>query len=109
MNTEIIAKYGYPIETHEISTEDGYLLDVYRLPYGRRSSTKEINRYPVIVNHGLMGSAENFILTGPNKSLSYMLADNGYDVWLLNSRGSWHSRKHKTMDPDRDMQYWQFR
>ncbi|XP_018563470.1 lipase 3-like isoform X2 [Anoplophora glabripennis] len=106
--TEITKKYGFPVETHEIETEDGYLLDVYRIPFGRFSRTRRTNRYPVILNHGLLGSAENFILMGQNKSLAYMLADYGFDVWLCNARGSWHSRKHRTLHPDKDAEYWQF-
>ncbi|XP_018563457.1 lipase 1-like [Anoplophora glabripennis] len=107
-DTQILNKYGYPVETHSIETEDGYLLEVYRIPYGRRITDKRRKNNPVIVTHGLLGSAENLILVGPNKSLAYMLADNGYDVWLSNTRGNWHSRKHKTLNPDQDQQYWQF-
>ncbi|KAJ8922166.1 hypothetical protein NQ315_004101 [Exocentrus adspersus] len=102
--TQLISKYGYPVEIHEVETEDGYLLDLFRIPYGREES----NGTPVIINHGLMGSAENFIVMGPNKSLAYMLADHGYDVWLCNARGSMHSRKHKTLNPDTDAEFWKF-
>ncbi|XP_049818492.1 lipase 3 isoform X2 [Aethina tumida] len=37
-----------------------------------------------------------------------MLADNGYDVWMGNARGSAHSRKHIRMDPDKDANFWNF-
>ncbi|XP_060520765.1 lipase 3-like [Cylas formicarius] len=106
--TEIIQKCGYPVEVHVIETEDGYLLETYRIPYGRKSLTNQPNRYPVMVNHGLMGSSENFIIGGPNKAITYMLADNGFDVWLMNARGSWHSRKHRYLDPDKDVKFWKF-
>lgn len=55
-----------------------------------------------------MGSAENFIIGGPTKALTYVLADKGYDVWLCNARGTWHSRKHRTLNPDTEPKFWRF-
>lgn len=52
----LIKNNGYPVETHQIHTEDGYILEVHRIPYGKNSTedqpTKE--RYPVFVAHGNM-------------------------------------------------------
>ncbi|CAH1179216.1 unnamed protein product [Phaedon cochleariae] len=104
---ELVESRGYPIETHEVETEDGYLLNVYRIPYGKNSvGNGTPNRYPVLMQHGLFGCGENFIWL--NQSIGYMLADHGYDVWVMNVRGSWHSVKHKTLDPDKDDAYWRF-
>ncbi|KAL1513236.1 hypothetical protein ABEB36_002670 [Hypothenemus hampei] len=107
--SDVVQSYGYPVEIHEVTTEDGYLLDVFRVPYGAKSSTKTPNPNPILLNHGLMGSAENFIVGGPTKALAYVLADKGYDIWLCNARGTQHSRKHVHLDPDKDLeQYWRF-
>ncbi|CAG9768046.1 unnamed protein product [Ceutorhynchus assimilis] len=106
---DIVKSHGYPTEVYEVETEDGYLLDIFRVPFGRNSTTKVPNRYPLLLAHGLMGSAENFIIGGPTKALTYVLADHGYDVWAFNARGTWHSRKHRTLDPDIDMrEFWRF-
>lgn len=38
---------------------------------------------------------------------AYLLSDNGYDVWLGNSRGNDHSLQHKTFSPN-SKQFWNF-
>ena len=37
-----------------------------------------------------------------------MLADEGFDVWMNNSRGNKFSRQHKYLDPDVNPEFWQF-
>ena len=49
----------------------------------------------VLLEHGLMSSSEVFVMNS-ELSLAVQLARNGYDVWLLNSRGSIYSRGHAT-------------
>lgn len=37
------------------------------------------------------------------------LADKGYDIWLLNYRGSFYGKKHVQLDPIRDAEkFWDF-
>ncbi|XP_023310249.1 lipase 3-like [Anoplophora glabripennis] len=93
-----IAKYGYPAETHKIVTEDGYILKTHRIPHGKASS--KTNNKVVLLVHGIAGSAENFIILGPNDALAFLLADRGFDVWLFNARGTVHSRRHETRSPN---------
>lgn len=105
----IITKYGYPAEEHiNIETKDGYLLDMQRIPYGR-ANTNRTEKPVVLLMHGVLGSAENWIVTGPEKGLAFVLADEGYDVWLGNARGTTHSRKHRSLNPNFNPAFWQFR
>lgn len=39
---------------------------------------------------------------------AYLLADLGYDVWLSNVRGNTYGRKHQTLNPDKDSDFWQW-
>ncbi|XP_019872675.1 lipase 3 isoform X2 [Aethina tumida] len=107
--TEYISNLGYPVEEHvNIETEDGYLLDMQRIPRGRDDEDTTEKRPVVLLMHGVLGSAENWIVLGAKKGLPFLLADQGYDVWMGNARGTLHSRKHTHLKPDGDDRFWQF-
>ncbi|KAJ9595449.1 hypothetical protein L9F63_013360, partial [Diploptera punctata] len=97
---DVIKKYGYPAEKHFVTTEDGYILQLFRIPY--------IHKKPVaVLHHGLGCTSRDWVLLGPNKSLGYLLADEGYDVWLSNFRGSFYSRNHTYLSI-KSKQFWDF-
>lgn len=95
---DLIRKYGYPLEKHETVTDDGYILSMYRIP----------SKGPVVfLMHGLLGSADDFVIAGPENSLAYLLSKEGYDVWMGNARGNKHSRRHVEMEPS-NARFWDF-
>ncbi|XP_012285753.1 lipase 3 isoform X2 [Orussus abietinus] len=96
---ELIRKNGYPAEAHVVETEDGYLLTVHRIP--------QDNAPTVLLQHGLLGSSADWVFSGKEKALAYILSDAGYDVWLGNVRGNTYSRSHVNLTIS-DPQYWNF-
>lgn len=106
---ELIQKYGYPVEQHKVTTEDGYILELHRIPHGLNNAN-ETNKPAVLLQHGLLCSSADWVNNGgPESSLGFLLADRGYDVWLGNQRGNTWSRKHTTLDPDVDKkEFWNF-
>lgn len=94
----LLSKYGFPVEIHEVETEDGFVLTLYRVPG---------NGTAVFLMHGLLGSADDFVVAGRDSGLAYLLSDQGYDVWLGNARGNKHSRRHTNLEPHQ-AQFWDF-
>lgn len=62
---------------------------------------------PVFLQHGLLASSADWLLSGPEKGLGFILADAGYDVWMGNARGNSYSRKHVSMKNDQSA-FWDF-
>lgn len=50
---------------------------------------------------------EEFFLLGPEDSLGFRLVTAGYDLWLINPRGSELSRRHVTLNPY-SVEFWNF-
>ncbi|KAK7306664.1 hypothetical protein VNO77_44616 [Canavalia gladiata] len=99
----MVETQGYTCEEHEVITKDGYILSLQRIPTGRFG--KKANKQPVLLQHGLTADAICWLFNSPNESLGFILADNGYDVWLANARGTKYSRGHESLSPN-DMDYW---
>ncbi|XP_074092258.1 lipase member K-like [Macrotis lagotis] len=105
--SQIISYWGYPSEVYDVVTEDGFILGVYRIPYGREHPKKTAQRPVFYLQHGLFTSAGIWVANPPYTSLAFTLADSGYDVWMGNSRGTIWSQKHIHYSPD-SLEFWAF-
>ncbi|GMS78789.1 hypothetical protein PENTCL1PPCAC_964, partial [Pristionchus entomophagus] len=107
----IIERWEYPVEMHQVTTSDGYVLDLYRIPRGRNEwkSSEPCVRHAILFNHGLASSGAQWALNMPNQSAAFVFADAGFDVYLLNQRGTTYGRQHTKMGSGFfDNDFWQF-
>ncbi|XP_054818020.1 triacylglycerol lipase 2-like [Prosopis cineraria] len=101
----MVETQGYKCEEHKVTTNDGFILSLQRIPAGQ--SGKIADKPPVLLQHGLFSDAMIWLFNSPDESLGFILADNGYDVWLANTRGTRYSSGHTSLTPS-DKAYWEW-
>ena len=96
-------KAGLRAEKHFVTTEDGYILQLFRVT--NRKSSWDLPA--VYFQHGSQSSAMDWAWN-KEKSCPFVVAKSGYDVWVANARGWTYSRLHKYLDPETEAEYWDF-
>jgi lysosomal acid lipase/cholesteryl ester hydrolase len=104
---ELIQYWGYPAEKYEVTTEDGYILPLYRIPHGKNEQPSSDPKPVIYLQHGLENSAADWLINLPNESAGFIFADAGFDVFVGNFRGTTYSLSHTTLSP-KDDAFWQF-
>ncbi|KAJ4757644.1 Lipase [Rhynchospora pubera] len=89
---------GYKCEEYEVRTKDGYILQMQRIPEGRTGDKNGGKKKPVLLQHGILMDGITWLLNSPEESLAFILADNGFDVWIANTRGTKWSQGHVSLD-----------
>ncbi|KVI02072.1 AB-hydrolase lipase domain-containing protein [Cynara cardunculus var. scolymus] len=93
----LVETEGYMCEEHKVTTKDGYILSMQRIPMERGG--KKADKPPVLLQHGVLMDGGTWVLNTPDESLGFILADNGFDVWIANTRGTNFSRGHTSLSP----------
>ena len=109
-----INSYGYDFEEHKITTSDGYILTLWRIPgllSEKKSSKRKFlsnNKKAVLLQHGLLDDCWTWFAL-KNTSLPFQLSNNNYDVWISNIRGNLFSSEHVNFSSsDPFGLYWNF-
>lgn len=102
--SSVVAVHGYKCQEIDVTTDDGFILSVQRIPKGR-NGRGGAGKPPVIIQHGVLVDGATWLLNSADKNLPFILADNGFDVWIANTRGTRFSRRHTSMDP-RSSKFW---
>ena len=77
------------MEEHFVTTEDGYILGVHRIPHGRNEDSRKdqtVRTQPkqsIFLGHGLTSSSASYSWGPPDKSLGYILADAGNPIRII--------------------------
>ncbi|KAF6202092.1 hypothetical protein GE061_004489 [Apolygus lucorum] len=99
--TELLANMMLFSEEHTYTTEDGYILRMFRIP--------KIGATPVLFVHGFLGSSDLWLLTNRRNNMPTIFYDEGYDVWLMNQRGNVYSKRHVMLSSDPgNAEFWNF-
>lgn len=92
-----------------MTTADGYINTIWHVwdpdaePMRDQNGAKRV----ALLQHGLIDIAGTWFFNEPSKSPAYVLAKNGYDLWLGNNRGTFESHGHVSLTT-KDEAYWEF-
>jgi len=105
--SELVSTLSYPLETHDVTTEDGYILTYFRI---QAKNSQIRNGLPVVLlNHGLLDSSDSFVVNNEEQAAGFLLANAGFDVWFANNRGNRHCLRHTHLDSSNaDSAFWDF-
>ena len=131
LQSDILKTFGLPTEAHFVFTEDGYKLRLDRLVnkgrqpvylahgmqtsspsfalLGKKKSLSMRNSTWLVFCAVKKGSC--FFIFIPLPTISFagvLLHEAGYDVWMVNYRGTHYSLEHKHLTTDDD-KFWKFR
>ncbi|XP_072140841.1 lipase member M-like [Dermacentor andersoni] len=110
---ELIRYFGYPCEISYVTTDDGYVLEVDRVPRGRQgnaAAAEEQNgtrRHPVLFVPVFASASDIWFFNFPSQTPGFLFADAGFDVWSMNSRETERYSNHTTLSKN-DPEYWKF-
>ena len=82
---------------YQVTTEDGYILSLYRIP-GTISKDTNRDKRPIFLMHALATDHMIWVDNNHEVAPAFVLARAGYDVWLGDNRVNRFSLGHTSLD-----------
>ncbi|CAH0560376.1 unnamed protein product [Brassicogethes aeneus] len=101
---EIINNHGFNSKSYNVTTWDGYILEIFRIP-SKLNETVSKPKSPILLFPGLLRDARCMLILGEDSPAIYY-AKQGYDVWIANRRGTEYSNHIKYTKDDKE--FWNF-
>lgn len=93
--TQICNEHGFEHYRYSVTTQDGYILSLDRIPpFGKDIGDPNFEAPVVMLQHGIEDSSIAWVLNTIENAPAFILSRAGYDVWLGNNRGNSESRRH---------------
>jgi hypothetical protein len=90
------------LEEYKVLTKDGWVLNLYRIPYGKNRNNKPGKRPVIYLHHGITLSSACFTLFNEHESMAYILADAGAWGVVLGGAGA-----YATLDKECEVQHFE--
>ena len=97
---------GFASESYTVVSEDGYVSQLYRIP-GKASEGLTQAKPAVLLITGIECDMNFWTANDASVAPPFVLASQGYDVWLGNNRGTRYAQYHTSLSP-KDAEYWNF-
>jgi pimeloyl-ACP methyl ester carboxylesterase len=98
---QIVSSAGFSTEVYPVTTSDGYKLQLFRI----KSPNFKKGSKVVFLQHGLLDSADCWIVNTQQNTAAFQLVRAGFDVWLGNTRGNKYSIGHTKLNT-KEEKYW---
>ncbi|CAL4059054.1 unnamed protein product, partial [Meganyctiphanes norvegica] len=84
---ELIEAMGYPAEIHYVTTDDGYILEIHRIPHGK-AGPMEGPQKVAFLHHPLLGSSADWVMNTQEEALGHTTSRSARNLWAANGRQS---------------------
>lgn len=103
----ICLENGFQTESYTVTTEDDYILSLYRIPGMAAEVPSDKPKPVVLMMHGMDSDMMEWVMNSADKANAFILSRAGYDVWMGNNRGCKYGAYHKTLTT-KDRDFWDF-